>query len=322
MLDVYPKGAIFIYFYGRVHVIKGEIDEAISRFEEGVTAQLEWVQYHHMCYWELMWCHCYNLDWRKAADFAELLLQGSRWSKATYTYQKAVFLCMLTDTSSNQEEIVNLFRKVPSLKQRIAGKSLPIEKFAVKKSQRYFNQENMLILPAVELVYVWNGFTILGKNKDLITSILSIIQEAENLVNKSNGQYRTDNLCLVKLLKGMCLRYLDSPLQAEECFTEVYRNEKNIIEDHYLVPYSLMELGLLSLNQGDLITAQALLEKSKNDYKGFSLESRLHFRVHSSLNLIKSMQQQFLTLPDNYNPLPSPSPSPVPSPIPSPSTCE
>ena len=31
--------------------------KAIYRFEESVDAQSEWRQFHHLCYWELMWCH-------------------------------------------------------------------------------------------------------------------------------------------------------------------------------------------------------------------------------------------------------------------------
>jgi len=53
---------------------------------------------------------------------------------------------------------VHEFRQVPLLKQRIAGKSLPVEKFAVKKSARYFEQNYHLTLPA----YVRDQFLVIA----------------------------------------------------------------------------------------------------------------------------------------------------------------
>ena len=41
------------------------------------------------------------------------------------------------------------YRQIPRLKQRIAGKSIPIEKFAVRKAERYHEQQGMLVLPAI-----------------------------------------------------------------------------------------------------------------------------------------------------------------------------
>jgi len=74
--------------------------------------------------------------------------------------------------------------KVPTFKQRIAGKSLPMEKFVIKKTERYFAQKHCLILPAFELMYVWNLFRIIGKRQDLILNIFKKIEEEEKEFHK------------------------------------------------------------------------------------------------------------------------------------------
>lgn len=53
----------------------------MARFEEVCTAQQAWKQFHHMCYWELMWCFAYKGLWKMAYFYADLLSQESRWSK-------------------------------------------------------------------------------------------------------------------------------------------------------------------------------------------------------------------------------------------------
>lgn len=46
---------------------------------------------------------------------------------------------------------LSYFRQVPGLKQKIAGKSLPTEKFAIRKARRYLS-ESPIPLPAPPLV--------------------------------------------------------------------------------------------------------------------------------------------------------------------------
>lgn len=55
--------------------------QAVKLFEDGCKAQQAWKQFHHMCYWELMWCFTYKCAWKMAYFYADLLSQESRWSK-------------------------------------------------------------------------------------------------------------------------------------------------------------------------------------------------------------------------------------------------
>ncbi|XP_076462469.1 tetratricopeptide repeat protein 39B-like [Babylonia areolata] len=283
-LETFPKGALFLFFAGRIEEISGNIDEAIVRFEETIDAQSEWRQFHHLCFWELMWCYCFKSDWLMAMKYAERLCKESRWSKATYTYQKASFLLMCEDqTEDTKAHLKYLFSEVPRLKQRIAGKSLPFEKFAVAKAKRYMDQDEHLTLPAIELIYVWNGFNILGKKPELVESVLGVVETTVTSLIQNSGscKFYFDNYCLALLLKGVCLRHRGQLFQAEQCFQEVVSHEKDLEHDHYLVPYTLVELAMLYLQQNRPDVVKTHLHQAKKNYKGYALESRLHFRIHA-----------------------------------------
>lgn len=81
---------------------------------------------------------------------------------------------------SDIDRINNLMIELPMYKQRIAGKSLPMEKFVVKKSERWFLQNKSLVLPIFELMYVWNLFRIVGKRSHFIMNMYKIIEDEEN----------------------------------------------------------------------------------------------------------------------------------------------
>lgn len=76
---------------------------------------------------------------------------------------------------------------VPKYKQRIAGKSLPMEKFAVKRSQRFTNQNNRLFMPAIELLYLWNLFNVFGKRKSLCDNLYRLIDRNTKDLEKNPG---------------------------------------------------------------------------------------------------------------------------------------
>ncbi|XP_072560242.1 tetratricopeptide repeat protein 39A-like isoform X2 [Paramormyrops kingsleyae] len=293
-LNRYPKGAIFLFFAGRIEVIKGNLDAAISRFQECCEAQQQWKHFHHMCYWELMWCFTYKRHWKMAYFYADLLSKENKWSKATYAYMKASYLSMLSQEErapfgENEED---LFRQVPRLKQKIAGKSLPTEKFASRKTQRYqAERPPPLPAPPLEMMYIWNGYTVIGKSRDLTEGMLDTLNEAQRRLEENpRTEYSIDDQCVVSLLKGLCLRHLGLLEEAEHHFNLVLCNENQIKFDQYLVPTVLLEHALLYMEQGRSQEAVKLLESAKQNYKNYSMESRTLFRIQAALQKARASQ--------------------------------
>uniref|UniRef100_A0A7M4FR22 Tetratricopeptide repeat protein 39B n=1 Tax=Crocodylus porosus TaxID=8502 RepID=A0A7M4FR22_CROPO len=272
-LQKFPNGSIILFYAARISILQGNFEKL---FEECL------IYLPHPS--GLMVC-----------NFQQAYLQfhtGILSNHAIYVFQKAAILCMLPDDDVKKtgEDIVSLFRQIEGLRQRIAGKSIPTEKFAVRKSRRYASSRPVkLILPALEMMYVWNGFAVVGKRTDLTESLLITIEKEETaLQNEANhSEYYMDDVCLLQLLKGLCLKYLGRLLQAELCFNQVIQSEKQIKYDNYLVPFTLYELGLLYKQRDEREKAIRYIETAKNNYKDYSMESRLHFRIHAALDSLK-----------------------------------
>lgn len=129
------------------------------------------------------------------------------------------------------------------------------EKFAITHAEKYFITNEHLLLPAIEYIYIWNLFAIIEKDKRLITPILDRVEKKIGQykneigrrrieVNRSlrkcfrfplqhtncsssqsseSDQLSTDNICLLMLLKGVCLRTLGYPYQALESLQQVLK---------------------------------------------------------------------------------------------------
>lgn len=306
-LKLYPDGVWFLYFKGRLEFMRGNVSESNNWYIRSWKSQNVWPQFHHLCFWELMWTNSVLLDWNETYKYASLLLKESKWSRTIYGYQKSCVLLMVDEepTQEQQKEIDTIMKNIPKWKQRVAGKSLPMEKFCVKKSERYWAQDKQLVLPIFELMYVWNLFKVLGKKWELCEAVYRVVDRTLRHLDAGkltlNNTYEADNHGLLFLLKGACLRHMNSPLQAEECLKTVLSLEKRIKEDHYLIPYSMVELGLLMYEQGDQERAVQILEDAKKNYTGYSLESRLHFKIHSALlELNKKSKRGSSDLVENY----------------------
>jgi len=61
----------------------------------------------------------------------------------------------------------------------VAGKTFPIDKFIEKRSKRFFMQKKKLVLPALELLFLWNMFQTIRNDLNIAHSVLRLIENAQ-----------------------------------------------------------------------------------------------------------------------------------------------
>ena len=131
--------------------------------------------------------HSMLSDWLLAMKLAEKLYDRSRWSKALYLYLKASYMLEIVAEQQRQPggtpdmemikamqaKVSEMMHEIPALRQRIAGKSVPIEKFAAAKAIRYA-KTGYICLPGVEMILLLNWTRII--NADKVSAFVSSLE--------------------------------------------------------------------------------------------------------------------------------------------------
>ncbi|CAO4365651.1 unnamed protein product [Caenorhabditis nigoni] len=280
LTHLWPRGAIMLFMKARLLLISGDIETAIHYFNMSIESQDVYKQFHHGCYWELLFAHGYQRRWSHAANYARLLMKESKWSRCVYTYLLCIFFAAdeTVDETKRIETINALAGKVDGLRLRIAGKSIPVEKYCGRKAKRFVATKSLLFAH-YEFIYFWNGFDIFGKNPKLVRGVL---EDMDRVWQMKKDTVDVDDYCLYYFLKGVSLRHLQLYAQAEECFKAILERESSIKSFTYLPPNATYELAMLRISEQQFIEAQTLLDKARA-YKSYSLENKLHFRIHSAM---------------------------------------
>ncbi|KAI9457359.1 hypothetical protein HD554DRAFT_2142813 [Boletus coccyginus] len=247
-LERYPSGVFFLFGAGRLALARSQPQRALEYYARAVQAQSQYRNLHHISWWEsaIASLALWNVDASK--DWWNRLRGEATWSKATYAYGEAACLATIGDHVGAGK----LMEKVSGLRQRIAGKSIPVEKFVARKARKYLAQENWLVLPALELAYVFTAIAHAPRQVVLERMIPHVHQALEELgmlaMNSVNGDTNSgggknkkvsqkshrkarskaegregywDDLCLARFLEGVCWRFVaypdpDAKLDADE----------------------------------------------------------------------------------------------------------
>ncbi|KDN52642.1 hypothetical protein K437DRAFT_174585 [Tilletiaria anomala UBC 951] len=274
-LDRYPQGIFFLYFSGRLYSTQTLAEKAIKQFVKARDVQREYIQLQHICWWDMCLCQMSLGQWNEAYSCFEVLLNDSNWSKAVYNYGKGVNLYS-SDPDGKVKEAGKIIIKTPDLMQRIAGKSIPLEKFVARKAKK-FQEQGRLLLPALEFSYFYhcvsNAPRYILADEHLVTVSQALRQvqahESEPASYHSGEDEFWDDYCLAHFLRAVTLKYIahpeqhakarprESPIPKEEAEEQAEMSLKNVIAngtklttDHYLLYFAHYELGRLYASMG------------------------------------------------------------------------
>ncbi|KAI9281813.1 hypothetical protein BY458DRAFT_498061 [Sporodiniella umbellata] len=304
-LSLYPEGVFFLYFSGKQLSAEGDLAQARAQFQKAIDKQKDWKQLQHVCYWELGLVGLLEHHWSDAKEVYTILFHESNWSKAVYLYLKAVAIAMLGEW----EEAGKLMKNVTEAKQKIAGKSIPLEKFIARKSRKFLLQENRLCLPDLEALAAFNSLDFM--NNALVLKNLDRVQHALDTLDRKSLYYY-DDLCLAHYLRLNLLRLLITREQGdrqhwetlhEVSLTAILDHAHSIQLDHYLYYFARYEQARLHILHAQYDQAKEIVKSIvKTSEKGlfnvgagphaknkYSLESTLLFKCHNCLTEIDSL---------------------------------
>lgn len=128
LLTSFDSGVFFLFGAGRLSLCHSQPEEAIKYYTRAIEVQSQHRNLHYISFWEIAIARLALWDLDGSLSCWRDLEKEATWSKATYTYGMAV--CLLESPSSTEEdkqEAIRLMGTVPGLRQRIAGKSIPLE---------------------------------------------------------------------------------------------------------------------------------------------------------------------------------------------------
>ncbi|XP_015786622.1 tetratricopeptide repeat protein 39B [Tetranychus urticae] len=294
--DIYSKSGFGKFYRALFSFVNGRIEEAIEYYNQALklSPSKEWSQIDFACYWGLSFSHAILGDYEKAANFANRLLKDCKWSPCTSLYMEACFRYMVNLEKKDPilaEEISKNMKQVPKSMRRVAGKSIYLEKSLVKRSQLYFLEGETLLLPVMELFYIWNIFPILGKCPKMLDRLLQTVEKEMKNFSKESKHYH--KYYYLMFMKGICLRYLNYPLQAMVIlkFTHCINLDRDLEYYVYLQPHACMEIGLIYRTQGDFQSSLDWLRRAKKNYRKYMNESMVYFRIHCAVHRINCVQK-------------------------------
>eukprot|EP00753_Platysulcus_tardus_P009832 PLAT2336.1.p1 GENE.PLAT2336.1~~PLAT2336.1.p1 ORF type:complete len:739 (+),score=343.64 PLAT2336.1:45-2261(+) len=269
---VYPDSALYTWLAGRYHRLRGELDEAAQSFEHSMASQDELIQLHHLCAYELLWCHMFKSDWPAAVPHITRLQEENGWSKGFYAFCNALCAYEMGDMELAAEH----FASVPKLmKRKFGGKTLPVEQYASRITKRY-KSEGKLSVPALRMAYLFNGIPQMGA-AELTQSEQQLLAELASLAADGGSD---EDIVPATVVLAAVKRAQEETGEAEALLRELLERKPSMKKETWALPYAHYELAMLQLGEKAYSEAGETLAAINRFSHDYNFKIRLHFRKH------------------------------------------
>ncbi|KZW03062.1 hypothetical protein EXIGLDRAFT_728589 [Exidia glandulosa HHB12029] len=292
-LERFPNGVFFLFASARAHLVRSQPSSAVHAYTKALQSQSQYPQLHYLAHWELAVCHLARWSVEESLREWRRLVDGkASWSRACYAYGAAACLLQIGG-DEERKEAASILETIPSLLNRIGGKSIPVEKFVARKARKFQSQGGRLLLPGVELAYFFSALAHSPAHvlRDRVLPVVDVEVDKHKQAEKDgkakkDGGVVWDDVCLALFLRGVVLRYIAYPDpdarpdpadaqgdgvgtetetgreadEAQKAFERVLELGAKVEYDHWLLYYSHYELGRLLACRGDKAGARQHLE--------------------------------------------------------------
>ena len=265
----------------------GDFEAATQFYDEYATRQTVIKAFHYIAHWQKMWIHSCQWDWEKVCENSRILVKECPWSPSMFAYIHACCLSMLAeerDCPVLRSKVTNYFRQAIKLKRTFGGKRAFHEKLVSDKAKLFMDYPSRVVLAPLDLMYLWNTFTIAGRNPDSLPNILSKIEEKLEVYTRETD---IETYAYLTFMKGICYLHSNFPLVAADCFFELLDFEKQLKLENHLIPQSCFEVGQIYRKMNDFSEAKKWYKKAKS-YDNYMTDGLIKFRVEAALHTMKS----------------------------------
>ena len=131
LLHSLPNSALPLWLAGRKARMQGRHAAALGFFDRcAAEAGAGLPQLAHLNMYESMWCRGAGFQWDRVLALAEYLQRENAWSKAFYSYVRAVALLELGRMGEGRQAMLTV---LTLSSRRIGGKVIPAEQYALKR---------------------------------------------------------------------------------------------------------------------------------------------------------------------------------------------